>query len=63
MSNIDSSTMIVTTPDIDMRSAIELKYRTQNPILLMENNQLVGVLSDQEIYSALLGNYQTEEAA
>ncbi|MBF4443130.1 choline ABC transporter ATP-binding protein [Vibrio anguillarum] len=63
MSNIDSSMMIITTPDIDMRSAIELKHRTQNPILLMENNQLVGVLSDQEIYRALLGNYQTEKAA
>ncbi len=63
LDNIGSSMLIIASPDIDMREAIELKHRSQHPVLLMEHNQVVGVLNDSEFYNALLGNYQTVNAA
>ncbi|WP_456295327.1 choline ABC transporter ATP-binding protein [Vibrio sp. AK197] len=63
LENIGSSMLIIASPDIDMREAIELKHRSQHPVLLMEHNQVVGVLNDSEFYNALLGNYQTVNAA
>ncbi len=51
------------SPDIDMRDAIEIRYHTGNPILLMEENQLVGTLSDHDFYHALLGKYHQVDAA
>ncbi len=63
LESINDSMLIVASPDIDMREAIELKHRSEHPILLMENNQLVGVLNDGEFYNALLGNYSTPTAA
>tara|TARA_Y100001956_G_scaffold82783_1_gene105592 strand:- start:696 stop:1880 length:1185 start_codon:yes stop_codon:yes gene_type:complete len=54
---VDRSTVIVTSPDIGMREAIELKQRSGQPILLVEGGVLVGVLNDSEFYDALLGNY------
>ncbi|KHT39375.1 choline ABC transporter ATP-binding protein [Vibrio sinaloensis] len=59
---VDSSTVIVTSPDIGMREAIELKQRSGQPILLIEDGELVGVLNDSEFYEALLGNYQSVAA-
>ncbi len=59
---VDRSTVIVTSPDIGMREAIELKQRSGQPILLIEDGELVGVLNDSEFYEALLGNYQSVAA-
>lgn len=58
---IDDSMLITASPDISMRDAIELKNRTAHPVLMVENDQLVGILSDSEFYNALLGNYQSLE--
>ncbi|UIP30554.1 choline ABC transporter ATP-binding protein [Photobacterium sp. TLY01] len=58
-----SQTDIVTaSPDISMRDALEIRYRTGQPVLLTERNgndkhTLVGVLSDQDFYHALLGKH------
>jgi glycine betaine/proline transport system ATP-binding protein len=46
-----------------MREAIELKQRSNQPLLMVEDNQLVGVLSDNELYDALLGNFKSEQVA
>ncbi|MEL7287971.1 MAG: choline ABC transporter ATP-binding protein, partial [Pseudomonadota bacterium] len=43
--------------------AIELKQRSNQPILLVEENKLVGVLSDNELYDALLGNFKSKQVA
>ncbi|MHC6528892.1 MULTISPECIES: choline ABC transporter ATP-binding protein [unclassified Vibrio] len=63
LEDINSDMLLAATPDIDMRDAIELKHRSGHPILLVENQQLVGVLDDSDFYNALLGNYQSEHAA
>lgn len=61
--NIDRSTVVQASPDIGMREAIELKQRSNQPILLVEENELVGVLTDNELYDALLGNFKTRKVA
>lgn len=61
LEEINASMLITASPDITMRDAIELKNRTAHPVLMVENNQLVGMLSDSEFYNALLGNYQALE--
>lgn len=60
---INQGSIVVTSPNIGMREAIELKQRSGQPILLVENGELVGVLNDSEFYDALLGNYNSPQAA
>ncbi|MGF1754254.1 choline ABC transporter ATP-binding protein [Vibrio makurazakiensis] len=60
---ISASSLIVTSPDIGMRDAIKLKQISNHPILLVEDNQLIGILDDSEFYSALTGNFQLNNAA
>lgn len=61
--DIDSSMVVLASPEIGMREAIELKQRSNQPILLVEEDELVGVLSDNELYDALLGNFKTKKVA
>jgi glycine betaine/proline transport system ATP-binding protein len=41
--------------NIGMREALDIRYRTGNKLLLHEQNRVVGVLGDSEMYHALLG--------
>ncbi|KLN63518.1 choline ABC transporter ATP-binding protein [Vibrio sp. VPAP30] len=61
--DINSSMVVQASPEIGMREAIELKQRSNQPILLVEEDELVGVLSDNELYDALLGNFKTKQVA
>ncbi|MFM2583126.1 choline ABC transporter ATP-binding protein [Vibrio campbellii] len=63
LDDIGESTVVQANPDISMREAIELKQRSNQPILLVEENKLVGVLSDNELYDALLGNFKSKQVA
>ncbi|CAM3883314.1 Glycine betaine/L-proline transport ATP-binding protein ProV [Vibrio aerogenes CECT 7868] len=54
---VNDSSVVVAHPDIEMRDAIELKMRSQHPVLLADEGQFIGVLDDQAFYNALLGNY------
>ncbi|GEM75788.1 choline ABC transporter ATP-binding protein [Vibrio sagamiensis] len=60
---IDENTVVLASPDITMREAIELKQRSNLPILLVENDKLVGVLNDNDLYQALLGKYKSKQVA
>ncbi|WP_368085463.1 choline ABC transporter ATP-binding protein [Vibrio splendidus] len=60
---INASSVVVTSPEIGMRDAIKLKQISNHPILLVENNQLVGILDNSEFYNALMGNFQMNTAA
>ncbi|EAR53401.1 putative ATP-binding component of ABC transporter [Photobacterium sp. SKA34] len=57
-SHINDMTIVMVSPDISMRDAIELKRLNNKPLLMVENNQLVGVLHHNDVYNALLGNFQ-----
>jgi len=63
INDIDQSSIVVASPEIGMREAIELKQRSSQPILLVEDGKLVGVLNDSNFYDALLGNYNAPQAA
>jgi len=63
LDDIENSTIILANPDITMREAIELKQRSAQPIIMVENKKLVGVLGDNELYDALLGNFKTKQVA
>ncbi|SIN95341.1 choline ABC transporter ATP-binding protein [Salinivibrio sp. ES.052] len=66
LSQISDNTIVVASPDIEMRDAIEIRYNTNTPVLLVENGQLLGTLSDHDFYHALLGKFQkndTDKAA
>ncbi|WP_194788289.1 choline ABC transporter ATP-binding protein [Pseudomonas sp. UFMG81] len=41
--------------DIGMRDALQIRYQTGNKLVLQENDKLVGILGDTELYHALLG--------
>ena len=58
---VNDSMLVITSPEIGMRDAIRLKMQTRRPILLMEDDKLVGVLNDAAFYHALLGNFQVDE--
>lgn len=51
------------SPEIGMRDAIKLKQLSNHPILLVEDNKLVGILDNSEFYNALTGNFQMNAAA
>ncbi|WP_305817227.1 choline ABC transporter ATP-binding protein [Photobacterium leiognathi] len=57
-SHINDTTIVMVSPDITMRDAIELKRLNNKPLLMVENNQLVGVLHNKDVYNALLGDFQ-----
>ncbi|MFA0543424.1 choline ABC transporter ATP-binding protein [Vibrio sp. 10N.222.52.B7] len=60
---ISESSVVVASPEIGMRDAIKLKQISNHPILLVEDNQLVGILDNSEFYYALTGNFQMNTAA
>ncbi|MGF1837417.1 choline ABC transporter ATP-binding protein [Vibrio atlanticus] len=60
---ISASSVVVASPEIGMRDAIKLKQLSNHPILLVEDNKLVGILDNSEFYNALTGNFQMNAAA
>ncbi|MFW1583768.1 choline ABC transporter ATP-binding protein [Vibrio parahaemolyticus] len=63
LDDVESNSLVQVSPNISMREAIELKLRSNQPLLLVEDDKLVGVLSDHELYDALLGNFKSEQVA
>ncbi len=63
LDEVNENSLLQVSPEISMREAIELKQRSNQPLLMVEDNQLVGVLSDNELYDALLGNFKSEQVA
>ena len=41
--------------DIGMREALQIRYQTGNKLVLQEDDKVVGILGDTELYHALLG--------
>ncbi|EPA0959163.1 choline ABC transporter ATP-binding protein [Vibrio parahaemolyticus] len=63
LDDVEANSLVQVSPNISMREAIELKQRSNQPLLLVEDDKLVGVLSDHELYDALLGNFKSEQVA
>ena len=61
LDGLQQGNMVITNPDISMREGLEIRYRTGQPVLLADGDSLVGVLSDNDFYHALLGKHFSAE--
>lgn len=54
--------VVTVSADISMRHALEIRYQTGQPVLLSENEKVIGVLCDNDFYHALLGKHFSQAA-
>lgn len=55
--HFDTNTIVIATPDITMRDAIDIRYHTDHPIVIAEKDRVIGTLNDHDFFHALLGKY------
>jgi len=58
---LSSDCVTVVPADIGMRRALEIKYHTGLPIILAEQQKVLGTLNDHSFYHALLGKHFTTD--
>jgi glycine betaine/proline transport system ATP-binding protein len=51
---LDRRAVVLAPPDIKLRTALEIRHRTGNPLAMVEDGRLVGVIGDDEIYRGIL---------
>jgi glycine betaine/proline transport system ATP-binding protein len=51
---LDRHAVVAAPPEIKLRAALEIRHRTGNPLALVENGKLIGVIGDDEIYKGIL---------
>ncbi|WP_133012049.1 choline ABC transporter ATP-binding protein [Marinomonas flavescens] len=55
--DMPANTVVRVDETINMRDAVEIRYHTNRPIVLENDGQCVGILSDHNFYHALLGKH------
>ncbi|MDD1779925.1 choline ABC transporter ATP-binding protein [Enterovibrio sp. ZSDZ35] len=60
--SVKKDAVVITTADISMRDALEIRYRTGQPVLLESEEKIVGILCDDDFYHALLGKHFSQAA-
>ncbi|CZF82514.1 Glycine betaine transport ATP-binding protein OpuAA [Grimontia celer] len=60
--SLPKDVIVMANADISMRNALEIRYQTGLPLLLTENDRVIGVLSDNDFYHALLGKHFSNAA-
>jgi glycine betaine/proline transport system ATP-binding protein len=51
---LERDVVVTAPPDIKLRTALEIRHRTGNPLVLVEDGRLIGVIGDDEIYRGIL---------
>jgi glycine betaine/proline transport system ATP-binding protein len=51
---LDRDAVVMAPPDIKLRTALEIRHKTGNPLAMVEDGRLVGVIGDDEIYRGIL---------
>jgi glycine betaine/proline transport system ATP-binding protein len=51
---LDRDVVVTAPPDITLRTALEIRHRTGNPLTLVADGKLIGVIGDDEIYGGIL---------
>jgi glycine betaine/proline transport system ATP-binding protein len=46
--------VVTAPPEIKLRTALEIRHRTGNPLALVDDGKLIGVIGDDEIYGGIL---------
>jgi len=49
-----AETIVMAPADIKLRTALELRHQTGNPVALVEEGRLIGAIGDDEIYRGIL---------
>jgi glycine betaine/proline transport system ATP-binding protein len=64
IASLSTDSVTLVPADISMRRALEVKYHTGLPIILAEQDKVLGILNDENFYHALLGkHFQADIAA
>jgi glycine betaine/proline transport system ATP-binding protein len=51
---LDRYAVVTAPPDIKLRSALEIRHRSGNPVVLVADGKLIGIIGDDEIYRGIL---------
>lgn len=51
---LEDTNFAIASPDIMLREVIEIRHKTGSPVLFVENDQLVGMIGDDEIFEGFL---------
>jgi glycine betaine/proline transport system ATP-binding protein len=51
---LDRDAVVLAPPEIKLRTALEIRQKTGNPLAMVEHGKLVGVIGDNEIYRGIL---------
>jgi glycine betaine/proline transport system ATP-binding protein len=51
---LDRDVVVTAPPEIKLRTALEIRHRTGNPLALVDDGKLIGVIGDDEIYGGIL---------
>jgi glycine betaine/proline transport system ATP-binding protein len=54
LATLDRDAVVLAPPGIRLRTALEIRHRTGNPLAMVEDGKLVGVIGDDEIYRGIL---------
>jgi glycine betaine/proline transport system ATP-binding protein len=54
IASLDRQAVVTAPPGIRLRTALEIRHRTGNPLALVEDGKLIGVIGDDEIYKGIL---------
>jgi glycine betaine/proline transport system ATP-binding protein len=54
LTNLDRHAVVTVPPAIKLRTALEIRHKTGNPLALVADGKLIGVIGDDEIYRGIL---------
>ncbi|HEX6113277.1 MAG TPA: choline ABC transporter ATP-binding protein [Geminicoccaceae bacterium] len=54
LSALDRYVVVTAPPEIKLRTALEIRHKTGNPLAMVADGRLVGVIGDDEIYGGIL---------
>jgi glycine betaine/proline transport system ATP-binding protein len=54
LAGLDRDMVVAASPDIKLKTALEIRQRTGNPLVLVADGKLIGVIGDDEIYRGIL---------
>jgi glycine betaine/proline transport system ATP-binding protein len=54
LSGLDRHAVVAAPPGIKLRTALAIRQRTGNPLAMVEDGKLIGVIGDDEIYRGIL---------
>jgi glycine betaine/proline transport system ATP-binding protein len=54
LESLGRDVVVTASPEIKLRTALEIRHRTGNPLALVADDKLIGVIGDDEIYRGIL---------